>query len=238
MPVDPKTGKEYPYTDEGIAQYQQDTGKGMPMKNSGFKMRSGNTTPFKQMGSTPAKGIVSKLVGAGVKKAIGGAGLNVGPGMPLAESPTRQIDPLDLGLLDEAKSFDKKHKAFKDFDKWHKTLGQTPSNISDKKGSMPKSFNIKGSSVEGPITADKYKQPTVKTKPSSTISKIKNITEKGGKLLKNVGKRFLGPVGIGLTAYDIATTIPKVTKATQEGLKTRAKEETETGFTNPGIRKI
>ena len=54
MPVDPKTGKEYPYTEEGIAEHKKDTG-GMPMKNSGFKMRSGNVTPFKEMGSSPVK---------------------------------------------------------------------------------------------------------------------------------------------------------------------------------------
>ena len=61
MPVDPKTGKEYPYTDEGIAQHKEDTG-GMPMKNSGFKMRSGNATPFKQMGSSPAKAEINPFV--------------------------------------------------------------------------------------------------------------------------------------------------------------------------------
>ena len=61
MPVDPKTGKEYPYTDEGIAQHKKDTG-GMPMKSSGFKMKSGNTTPFKQMGSSPAKAEINPFV--------------------------------------------------------------------------------------------------------------------------------------------------------------------------------
>ena len=49
MPVDPKTGKEYPYTDEGIAQHKKDT------EISGFKMRSGNAAPFKELGSSPAK---------------------------------------------------------------------------------------------------------------------------------------------------------------------------------------
>tara|TARA_R100001594_G_scaffold8571_1_gene21945 strand:+ start:363 stop:683 length:321 start_codon:yes stop_codon:yes gene_type:complete len=62
--------------------------------------------------------------------------------------------------------------------------------------------------------------------------------KKGGKLLKNIGKRFLGPLGVALTAYDVVKTIPKVSKATEEGLKKRTKTETDTGFTNPGVRKI
>ncbi len=53
MPVDPKTGKEYPYTEEGIAEHKKDTG-GMPMKQSAFKMKGsafyghGNSSPAKQ----------------------------------------------------------------------------------------------------------------------------------------------------------------------------------------------
>ena len=50
MPVDPKTGKEYPYTEKGIAQHKKDTGE-MP-----FKLKSGNgPLPFKQMGASPVK---------------------------------------------------------------------------------------------------------------------------------------------------------------------------------------
>ena len=45
MPVDPKTGKKYPYTKEGIEKYKKETG-GMPMKKSGFKMKSGS--PFQR----------------------------------------------------------------------------------------------------------------------------------------------------------------------------------------------
>jgi len=42
MPVDPKTGKEYPYTEEGIEQHKKDTG-GMPY------------APFKMKGISPVK---------------------------------------------------------------------------------------------------------------------------------------------------------------------------------------
>ena len=41
--------------------------------------------------------------------------------------------------------------------------------------------------------------------------------------LKNIAKRFLGPVGVGLTAYEIGKTIPKVVKSTIKDLKKRAK---------------
>ena len=49
------------------------------MGNTPFKLKSGNTTPFKMMGSSPVK----------------------------------QGDPLDLGLVDEAKKFDKAYKTTK-----------------------------------------------------------------------------------------------------------------------------
>ena len=47
---------------EGEGTYGKQVGRppeedtdGMPMKESAFKMRSGNATPFKQMGSSPVK---------------------------------------------------------------------------------------------------------------------------------------------------------------------------------------
>ena len=33
MPYNEKTGKSYPYTEEGVEQYNKDKVKGMPMKN-------------------------------------------------------------------------------------------------------------------------------------------------------------------------------------------------------------
>jgi hypothetical protein len=47
MPI--VNGKEYAYTEEGIAAAEK------AKKRSGFKMKSGNTIPFKQMGSSPTK---------------------------------------------------------------------------------------------------------------------------------------------------------------------------------------
>ena len=146
MPVDPKTGKEYPYTDEGIAQHKKDTG-GMPMKSSGFKMRSGNTTPFKQMGATP----------------------------------TKQPNPNFNWTGSSA-----------EIQKFGKYQNQP-------KPTTPKGFNIKGSSVEGPITADKYKAQNVK-KP--ILRKIKDV---GSKILKHVPKalKIINPLAEAKLTYDI-----------------------------------
>ena len=44
MPYDAKTGKEYPYTEEGMEQYKKDTGKGMPIKNMAY-WKSKNALP-------------------------------------------------------------------------------------------------------------------------------------------------------------------------------------------------
>ena len=55
-------------------------------------------------------------------------------------------------------------------------------------------------------------------------SKKKVAKKTAGKIVKQVGKRLLGPVGVALTAYDAMATVPKVVKATQKHLKTEAKE--------------
>ena len=41
MPYDEKTGKSYPYTEEGIEQYNKDKVKGMPMKNMKYWREKG-----------------------------------------------------------------------------------------------------------------------------------------------------------------------------------------------------
>ena len=61
--------------------------------------------------------------------------------------------------------------------------------------------------------------------------KPKKIVHKGAvNIAKNVGRKLakfaakrLGPVGAAITAYDVVKTIPKVTKATTERLKEKAK---------------
>jgi len=77
MPVDPKTGKEYPYTEEGIEQHKKDTGgmpyapfkmKGSPMqRNFGIGSPAKDTNPHTGMNpphtgeNHPRRGVVSKL---------------------------------------------------------------------------------------------------------------------------------------------------------------------------------
>ena len=73
------------------------------------------------------------------------------------------------------------------------------------------------------------KGPEAMRPPKSAI--VKKAVKKG--VVKTIGKvasKFLGPVGVALTAYEVATTIPKVAKATVKGLKKRA----ESGNVNIG----
>ena len=44
MPYNEKTGKSYPYTEEGIEQYNKDKVKGIPMKNMDY-WNAKNTLP-------------------------------------------------------------------------------------------------------------------------------------------------------------------------------------------------
>jgi len=93
----------------------------------------------------------------------------------------------------------------------------------DLKSKMPKNFNTVGSSEAGEFAK-------VSKKPTSTLSKLKKVA-------KRMAKK-IGPIGTVLTAYEVAKTIPKVSKATIKGLKQRTKKETKTGYKNPGVRKI
>ena len=70
----------------------------------------------------------------------------------------------------------------------------------------------------------------------------KTILKGAGKVAKFAAKR-LGPVGAAITAYEAYNlagkpTPKKVAKATIKGLKKRTEKETETGYSNPGVRKI
>ena len=61
----------------------------------------------------------------------------------------------------------------------------------------------------------------------SKVKQLKKIVKKYvPKVLKQFGKR-LGPVGAAITATEIAMTIPKATKALQEGLKKEAKKRSK-----------
>ena len=115
-------------------------------------------------------------------------------------------------------------------DHWKKYKAQK-----DQTSKMPKNFNMSGKDTwvdESKKILDKSKNKTNIFKKSWT-----NLKSAGKQALKaakpitkaatTVGKRFLGPVGVALTAYDIATTIPKVVKATDKSLKSEAKKRGE-----------
>ena len=50
MPVDPKTGKEYPYTEEGIKQHKEDTS--FKMRGSPFQRNFGTKRPVLDRGGS------------------------------------------------------------------------------------------------------------------------------------------------------------------------------------------
>ena len=65
---------------------------------------------------------------------------------------------------------------------------------------------------------------------------------KGGKQILKTGSKVLrgaGPIGAAVTGVSMAYPhIKNTAKATVKGLKERAKKEHETGFKNPGVRKL
>jgi hypothetical protein len=147
-------------------------------KGKKFTLKSGNTTPFKQMGSSPAK----------------------------------QVDPLDLGLIDEAKKV-KVSTMPKGFnmsgkDPWVK---ESKDILSKKK--VPKIKDVTGKRLTNIILkgdklpAEKIikKHATQKAiKDANKIAKKKAIKKKAiKKAAKKIGTKFLGPVGAALTAYDV-----------------------------------
>ena len=140
-------------------------------------------------------------------------GNSVVPFKQLGSSPAKQIDPLDLGLIDEAKKFDKVHKARKSMDKFldkmTKKHGTTPSYISDvsKKGvkTIPKS-SASDRTLQKNLSkiTDRYRTATSKglkqaKKPTSTLGRVtkafkntsKQLAKPGLKVAKQIGKKFL-----------------------------------------------
>lgn len=134
-----------------------------------FNLKSGNTTSFKQMGSSP------------VKQAVGG-----GAGEAVAH--------------------------------WKKYNNQARTSMNIDLSKMSKKAQLQ-------------KLATEVKKPTSTLGRVtkalkntsKQLAKPGLKIAKQIGKRFLGPVGVALTAYDVAKTLPKAAKATDKALKKEAK---------------
>lgn len=136
-------------------------------------------------------------------------------------SPVKQADPLDYGLLDEAQDFNKRYQAKKNMPKNF--------NMTNKKDSFDKTSKeilsrSKKALSDTPKQIAKKGKQVLKTSNKNFISGTKQVLKAAKPVVKNVAKRFLGPVGVALTAYDIAKTLPKAAKATDKALRKEAKE--------------
>ena len=206
-----------------------------------FTLRSGNKPGFKNMGLSPLKESTNYseeaqnlLKAVPDKEAydrlsdadkVGFDKAAKKHGLPMVKkSPTKQIDPLDLGLIDEAKKV-KVNKYPKNFnvsgkDKW---VNQSKDILSRNKPSKL----IKVPDVDV-INKKLTKIGKGTTKKVVKKGLGKTILKGAGKVAKFAAKR-LGPVGAAITAYEVGKTIPKVAKATVKGLKKEAKTGSAVG---------
>ena len=141
--------------------------------------------------------------------------------LPTGPAPIKQTDPLDYGRLDDAKDFNKKYQARKNMPKNF--------NMTNKKDAFDKTSKeilsrSKKAFSDTPKQMAKKGKQVLKTSNKNFISGTKQVLKAAKPIVKNVAKRFLGPVGVALTAYDIATTLPKAVKATKKSLRKEAKE--------------
>ena len=165
-----------------------------------FKLKSGNKISFKEMGSSPAKGKGDNL----------------------------------YRIMSERKAFKKKTGT------WYKPGAEPKVKVPNVKG-----FNVKGDSwpdktpgfeetkIGKAQKASKSRIPKMDMTLNENLNKavrgtkkkvVKKSVKKGvSQVAKQVGKRLLGPIGVGIAAYDVIKTAPKVAKATKKGLKKRAK---------------
>mgnify|MGYP005821924939 CR=1 FL=1 len=143
------------------------------------------------------------------------------------QSPLRQVDPLDLGLIDEAKKFDKGYKATKGTKAAYKfsTSTKVIPKAKDAVGKKLTNILLKGDKL--PAEKIIKKHATQKAIKQAAIKKAKKKAIV--KIGKKVISKFLGPVGVALTAYEVATTIPKVVKATEKSLKKEARTGSAVG---------
>ena len=199
-----------------------------------FKLRSGNTTPFKEMGSSPAKQKEFKKYNA--------AGQRVNMmGVPHGTPKSKLTD---IGSLkSEHKGLYKQKSSMpKDFNTKggpSKTPGYESTKAAKHKQSFDKFQAQKQKGKEFVKNLKTKKIPKMDMTLNKNLNKAvkktaKKVTKKAVKkgalqIAKQVGKRLLGPVGVALTAYDVVKTIPKVVKATKKSLKKEAKTGSTVG---------
>ena len=110
-------------------------------------------------------------------------------------------------------------------------FGNSPmKQVSGKEYPYHAKFNPKGTSkitdiANDPIHKEINKIAKGGTPRAKLLKRAKSVVSKKNalRIFKQAAKKVLGPVGIALTAVEVAKTIPKVTKATKKGLKERAK---------------
>ena len=134
-----------------------------------FKLKSGNTTPFKQMGAE----------------------------IPLYSTTTLEEKALQSKIAKEFKlPVSKKGSMPKGFNVTGSKASTTPGYSTTKKGSMPKNFNITGSSKAGKkiLTkqekAAKYKKAFDKFQSQKQKGKqfVKDVLKKGGKIASKTAR--------------------------------------------------
>jgi len=159
-----------------------------------FKLKSGNASAFKNMGSSPAKQVEGNFNKTG-------SSASTTPGYNTTKTA-------------KAKNLKKNFDAFQ----------------SQKQKGKEFVKNLKTNARVKPLT--KVKKPTstlsrvtkaLGTTPSQLARQAKKYVKPGLKVAKQISKRFLGPLGVAATAYDVIKTLPKAAKATNKSLKKEAK---------------
>jgi len=156
-----------------------------------FKLKSGNASAFKNMGSSPVKQDNFNKTG----------GKSTTPGYSTTKTA-------------KAKNLKKNFDAFQ----------------SQKQKGKEFVKNLKTNARVKPLTKVK--------KPTSTLSKVtktfkntaKQLVKPGLKVAKQITKRFLGPVGVALTAYDVG----KYAYKNRKEISKQAKIVQKRRMNNPG----
>jgi hypothetical protein len=163
----------------------------------GYKMKRGAKPKFSELGSSPAK----QKMGFGEK-----ADVKV---QQEATSPIKGKGDNLKRIMTENKAAQKKAGT------WYKPHAEP-------KISKVPTFSASDRTLHENLNkiADRYRNP----KPTKIVHKgAVNIAKNVGRKLAKIAAKRLGPVGTAITAYEAVKTIPKVTKATTEGLKEKAK---------------
>ena len=204
-----------------------------------FKLKSGNVSSFKNLGSSPAKQKLPEHFNTT-------GGTTTTPGY----STTKAAKNINRPVWDRSGGIEvgDHHKVTKGLEagkppkkaivtKTTQTGTKTNAGPSDRysnKSARGKAKFIEQSGGRKVTKGGGHHSPKsvldVANKSKGKAGKVFDLLTKGGKQL---AKR-LGPIGWGLTAIEVGSKAGEAI----EGLKERTKKETETGYSNPGVSKI